>query len=181
VDPDKNGNFEDGVDGFRIDHMMSDLDWKGKITGLFTDLWKPLFDELKGINPGIQIMGEQANWGAEYGLEYYEEGGLDMVFAFSMNMAIKSFDKRQIINKYDSTLLLTPEDKYQVIFIENHDMQRFASAAGNHPGKMKIGAAFNLLLKGVPSIYYGQEIGMTGNIGSFGISDGNHIPIREAF
>lgn len=25
---------------------------------------------------------------------------------------------------------------------------------------MKIGAAFNLLLKGVPSVYYSQEIGM---------------------
>ena len=181
VDPDKDGHFEDGVDGFRIDHMMSDLDWKGKITGLFTDLWKPLFDELRKLNPAVQIMGEQANWGADYGLEYYEEGGLDMVFAFGLNMAIKSFNKRQIINKYDSTLLLTPKDKYQVLFIENHDMQRFASAAGNYPGKMKIGAAFNLLLKGVPSIYYGQEIGMTGNIGSFGTSDGNHIPIREAF
>jgi alpha-amylase len=181
VDPDRDGNFEDGVDGFRIDHMMSDLDWKGKLTGLFSDLWKPLFEELKTVNPAIQIMGEQANWGADWGLEYYEQGGIDLVFAFGLNMAIKSFDKRQIINKYDSTLLFTPENKNQVLFIENHDMQRFASATGNNAGKMKLGAAFSLLLKGVPSIYYGQEIGMTGSVGSFNMSDGNHIPIREAF
>jgi glycosidase len=181
VDPDNDGNFEDGVDGFRIDHMMSDLDWKGKITGLFSALWKPLFDDLRAVNPEIKIMGEQANWGADWGLEYYEQGGIDLVFAFGLNMAIKTFNKHEIINKYDSTLLLTPEGKYQILFIENHDMQRFASATGNNAGKMKLGAAFNLLLKGVPSIYYGQEIGMTGSVGSFNMSDGNHIPIREAF
>jgi len=180
-DPNKDGNFEDGVDGFRIDHMMSDLDWKGKITGLFSALWKPLFDELRAINPEIKILGEQANWGADYGQEYYLQGGIDMVFAFGLNFAIRSFNKSEIINKYDSTLILTPEGKYQILFIENHDMQRFASATGNNPGKMRLGAAFNLMLKGVPSIYYGQEIGMKGNVGSFDQSDGNHIPIREAF
>jgi glycosidase len=181
VDPDKDGNFEDGVDGFRIDHMMSDLDWKGKITGLFSSLWKPLFDELRNINPEIKIMGEQANWGADYGKEYYDQGGIDLVFAFGLNFAIKSFNKREIINKYDSTLMYTPEGKYQILFIENHDMQRFASAADNNAGKLRLGAALMLLLKGVPSIYYGQEIGMKGNVGSFDMSDGNHIPIREAF
>jgi alpha-amylase len=181
VDPNKDGNFEDGVDGFRIDHMMNDLDWKGKITGLFSALWKPLFDELRTINPEIKIMGEQANWGTDYGQEYYDKGGIDLVFAFGLNSAIKSFNKREIINKYDSTLLYTPEGKYQILFIENHDMERFVTATDNNPGKIRIGAAFILLLKGVPSIYYGQEIGMKGKIGSFGISDGNHIPIREAF
>jgi glycosidase len=181
VDPDDNGNFEDGVDGFRLDHMMNDLDLKGNNNGLFSGLWKPLFDELKTVNPDILIMGEQADWGADYGIEYYEQGGLDMVFAFGLNSAVESFDKQQIIHKYDSTLLLTPRDKNQVLFIENHDMQRFASACGNNPAKMRVGAAFNLLLKGVPSVYYGQEIGMTGNKGAFNMSDGNDIPIREAF
>ena len=181
ADPDGNGNFEDGVDGFRIDHMMDDLDGKGKITNLFSGFWKPLFNELKVINPELKIIAEQAGWGKDYGLEYFEQGGADMVFAFGLNMAIKSFNKRQIIDKYDSTLLYTPMNKNQVLFIENHDMQRFSSATGNDAGKMRLGAAFNLLLKGVPSIYYGQEIGMTGIQGSFGRGDGNDIPVREAF
>jgi len=180
VDPNRDGNFTDGVDGFRIDHMMDDLDQKGKITGLLTGFWKPLFSELNAINPDIQIIGEQGDWGS-YGREYFEQGDLDMIFAFQSNKAIKSFDKQQIINKYDSTLKATPENKSQVIFIENHDMDRFASVSDHNMGKMKIGAAFNLLLKGVPSIYYGQEIGMSGNKGSFGGSDGNDIPVREAF
>src|SRR5262249_6218207 len=35
ADPNRDGNFEDGIDGIRIDHMMDDLDNKGKLTNLF--------------------------------------------------------------------------------------------------------------------------------------------------
>jgi alpha-amylase len=142
VDPNKDGNFEDGVDGFRIDHMMNDLDWKGKITGLFSALWKPLFDELRTINPEIKIMGEQANWGTDYGQEYYDKGGIDLVFAFGLNSAIKSFNKREIINKYDSTLLYTPEGKYQILFIENSNDHLITFLRWNE--SQKILAALNL-------------------------------------
>jgi len=38
-----------------------------------------------------------------------------------------------------------------------------------------------LLLGGIPSIYYGQEIGMQGKAYSFGNTDGNDIGRREAF
>jgi len=31
VDPNKDGKFDDGVDGFRLDHMMDDLDFKGRL------------------------------------------------------------------------------------------------------------------------------------------------------
>ena len=41
--------------------------------------------------------------------------------------------------------------------------------------------ALNLLLGGIPSIYYGQELGMTGTSGKFGGTDANEIPDREAF
>ena len=38
-----------------------------------------------------------------------------------------------------------------------------------------------LLIGGVPSIYYGQEIGMMGKNGNWGGTDGNDIPRRTAF
>jgi glycosidase len=46
-----------------------------------------------------------------------------------------------------------------------------------------VGAAFNLLIGGIPSVYYGQELGMFGKSGNhrFGTTDGNDIPMREAF
>jgi len=181
IDPDGNGNFDDGVDGFRIDHIMDDLDWKGKITNLLGNFWKPLFDELREINSDVTIIGEQAEWG--YGREYFNKGDMDLLFAFPLRSAIASFDKERIISTADSTYMATPEDKTQLIFIENHDMMRFATVVESHIDKLKIGAVFNILLKGVPSIYYGQEIGMTGTngFGKYGITDGNDIPVRESF
>jgi glycosidase len=182
VDPNNDGNFDDGVDGFRLDHMMDDLDGKGKLVNLFADFWSPLLIKLKNINPKLKIIAEQANW-SSYGHEYFEKGRVDRVFAFNLQKAIASFDKNKIINEADSTLNLTPKGSQQVVFLENHDMVRFASAVGKDPGKLKVGAAVNLLLSELPSVYYGQELGMTGSGGfsKFGITDGNDIPQREAF
>ncbi len=181
LDPNQDGNFEDGVDGYRIDHMMDDLDWKnGLIPNMFTQYWRPLFEELKALNPKVRIMGEQAEWD-DYGEDYFLKAGLDWVFAFGAKSGINNFDKEEILSRYDSAFAITPKEKNQVIFIENHDVTRFATKVDNHLQKMKVGAAFNLLLKGIPSIYYGQEIGMKGLNNQYPNIDGNHIPLREAF
>jgi len=181
VDPDEDGNFNDGIDGFRLDHIMDDLDWKGKITGLLENFWKPLFVRLREINPDIVFIGEQADWG--YGEDYYIKGDLNCLFAFPLSQSIRKFDAEDIKNKIDTTCLVTPINKYQLIFTENHDMPRVATALERDVPKMKIAATLNLLLKGVPVIYYGQEIGMTGanGFGKYGSTDGNDIPVREAF
>jgi glycosidase/glycogen debranching enzyme len=179
LDPNKDGRFDDGVDGFRIDHIMDDLDLAGKLTNLYAGFWKPLFDELRSVNPKIRIIGEQANWGS-YGSEIFQKADLDYLFAFQNAMAISTLDKTQIISRIDSTNQLTPVSKDQLIFIENHDLDRFASRMGGSLAKEKTGAAFNILLKGIPLIYYGQELGMKG-VKYEGNSDGNDIPRREAF
>lgn len=182
VDPNNDGKFDDGVDGFRLDHMMDDLDFKGRLTNLFAKFWSPLVKKLKQINPQLCIMAEQAVW-ASFGSEYFQKGNVDRVFAFRLREAIASFDKNMIASIADSTFNLTPPEKQQIVFIENHDMQRFASAVDQDLAKEKIGAALNLLIGGVPSIYYGQELGMFGKNGfaKFGMTDANDIPIREAF
>ncbi len=181
VDPNNDGDFEDGIDGFRIDHIMDDLDWKGKLTELLSNFWKPLFAELRAINPDIIIIGEQAEWG--YGEEYFIKADLNAVFAFPLSQAIRKFDSKKIQQQWLKTSQITPGDKYQFIFIENHDMPRIASVLDRNLSKLKVCAALNLLLKGVPIIYYGQEIGMAGanGLGKFGATDGNDIPVREAF
>jgi glycosidase len=182
VDPDHDGKFDDGVDGFRLDHMMDDLDNKGRLTNLFGLFWTPLLDSLRKINPQLKIVAEQANW-ASYGLDYFSKGDVDRVFAFGLQYAISTFDKKKITAMADTILGLTPTNKQQVVFIENHDMKRFASSVHKNTAKEKVGAAFNLLIGGLPSIYYGQEIGMfgSGGFGRFNNSDGNDIPQREAF
>lgn len=181
VDPNHDGNFDDGVDGFRIDHMMDNLDWKGKITGMLSKFWRPLIHQLHEINPKVVIIGEQAAWG--YGKGYFSKSNLTAVFAFPLSRAIRKFDPVDIANKIDTTNMITPKNKYQLIFIENHDMPRIASVYKGNISKLKIAATLNLLLKGVPDIYYGQELGMKGvnGFGKYGTTDGNDIPAREAF
>jgi alpha-amylase len=179
IDPNHNGRFEDGVDGFRIDHMMDDLDNKGKVTNLLQGFWRPLFARLRLANPKIKIIAEQADWG--YGLDQLTKGDADGAFAFPIHQALLSFDKKKIVDAIKQTEQVTPAGKEQLIFIENHDTIRFASAVQNNPAKEKIGAALNVLLHGTPDIYYGQEIGMRGIQSTTYGSDANDIPVREAF
>ena len=179
LDPNKDGKFDDGADGFRLDHAMDNLDNKPALTNLFATFWKPLLTDLKKINPNIKVVAEQADW-KDYGFDYFENAGVDRMFGFSLQQAILSFDKQQLINKADTTLRLCPKGKEQIVFLENHDIDRFASLEKNIQ-KQKVAAALMLLIGGVPSIYYGQEIGMQGKNASFGNTDGNSILVREAF
>ncbi len=182
VDPNNDGKFDDGVDGFRLDHMMDTLDNKPQLAGLFADFWSPLFARLKQVNPDLKFTAEQANW-FSYGFDYFTNGNVDRVFDFGLQMAISSFDKNKIASTAETSLNKTPNDKAQVIFIENHDMKRFASTVNKNINKEKVGAALMLLIGGIPSIYYGQELGMfgSGGFGKFNNTDANDIPQREAF
>ncbi len=179
VDPNADGKFDDGVDGFRLDHAMDHLDGKPALTNLFAEFWKPLLAHVKQMNPAIKNVAEQADW-RDFGYAYINNAGVDRVFGFGLQQAILSFDKQALINKADTILAQCPAGNDQIIFIENHDMDRFASIEPNKD-KQKIAASLMFLMGGIPSIYYGQEIGMQGKIGNWGNTDGNDIPRRAAF
>ena len=53
-----------------------------------------------------------------------------------------------------------PPAKHTFTILENHDVSRFSSTVGEVPGKERVGAALLFTLPGVPTLYYGQEIGM---------------------
>jgi alpha-amylase len=182
ADPNGDGKFDDGVDGFRLDHTMDDLDNNPRLTELFTHFWAPLIAKLKSVNPRLTFVAEQANWGS-FGFDYFSQATVDRVFAFRLAFAIASFKKAELQKAADTTLGMLPPGKEQVVFIENHDVDRFASRVAKDPGKERIAAVLNLLLGGIPSIYYGQELGMfgAGGFNKFGNTDANDIPRREAF
>jgi glycosidase len=186
ADPHGDGSGRDGVDGFRIDHMMDDLDHEGLDTHLFADFWAPIFRALKARRPGLGILAEQADWG--YGTKWLTDGHVDMVFAFPLRGALVSLDKQQIVDALRATDAATPPGKRQVVFLENHDLDRYMSEQHDDPARARAGAAIALLLKGDALIYYGQELGMRGvqpkNVGKAGgipLTDGVGIPSREAF
>lgn len=180
ADPHGDGSGRDGVDGFRIDHMMDDLDDKGRDRNLFADFWTPLFRALKARRPPLRILAEQAGWG--YGGEWLTRGHADLVFAFPLRGALVQLDKHAIVKALRATAAATPAGKDQVILLENHDIDRFMSLVDGNPAKARAGAAIALMLKGEPLIYYGQELGMRGRpLKNVPVSDAVQIPMREAF
>jgi glycosidase len=50
-----------------------------------------------------------------------------------------------------------------VIFADNHDLTRFYTSIGEDLNKFKMAVAFLLTTRGIPVLYYGTEILMTGN------------------
>jgi glycosidase len=57
---------------------------------------------------------------------------------------------------------LYPRPDELVTFFGNHDVPRFASAEGSSAAKLKLAFGLTLTLRGIPQLYYGDEIGMPG-------------------
>ncbi len=171
---------DQGVDGFRIDHMMDDLDWKGASKDIYKGLWSPIEDELKRDYPGMFFVGEQADWDSVRSVtEIFEKTPTDAVFNFRLRNNLLSFKKGLIEKCIDEYRYLAPNGRIQLNFLENHDMMRFASEEKD-PIKQRMAATMLFALRGIPSIYYGQELGMLGRQGRWG-TDGNDIPVRLAY
>jgi glycosidase len=179
VDPNSDGDFSDGVDGFRLDHMMDDLDNKHILTNLFDDFWKPVFAKLRATNPRLHLIAEQWDWGD--GADFLRRGGVDAAFAFPLVTAIRSFDKAKIVAAINQVQHAKPRGRQELVFVENHDMQRVASDPGITPEKLRTAATLVTMLKGTPLIYYGQELGMRGTPRPEYKSDEKDIGDREAF
>ena len=57
---------------------------------------------------------------------------------------------------------LYPHPDFLVPFFANHDVPRFASVPGSSIAKLKLAFALTLTLRGIPELYYGDEIAMPG-------------------
>ncbi|AIE84148.1 alpha-amylase family glycosyl hydrolase [Fimbriimonas ginsengisoli] len=172
------GKKSDGVDGFRIDHMMDDLDLQGVKKGMLANFWTPIETEIRRMKPGTFFLGEQSDW--KTGKDLFDQGAVDAVYAMPLMGAVSTRDRTKIENAIQEELGTTPPGKTQLLFIENHDVERWATREKQNPALLRQGAVFNLTLKGTPLVYYGQELGMTGTPGKWG-NDGNDIPMRRAY
>jgi glycosidase len=92
--------------------------------------------------------------------------GLTTVFDFPLYFAIRDvllYDAPvgRIANilRQDS---LYPHPELLVPFFANHDVPRLASADGSSPEKRKLSFGLLLTLRGIPELYYGDELGMSG-------------------
>ncbi|MDP4240391.1 MAG: glycoside hydrolase family 13 protein [Bacteroidota bacterium] len=62
-----------------------------------------------------------------------------------------------------------------LVFVENHDTQRFNNLIKGDLDKFKLAMSYLMTTRGIPQIYYGSEIGMTGN------KDKNDGDVRRDF
>ncbi len=153
-----------GLDGFRLDTFPYSS----------RKFWSYWHRELFRIYPKVNTIGEVNN--EDPTIDSFFEGGrkewdgiddgLSTMFDFPVEAAIrdvlvrnKPADTLRKVMRFDD-LYLRPDDL--VTFIGNHDTKRFLGEEGATTEKLK--AAFGLLmtLRGIPQIYYGDEIGMTG-------------------
>jgi len=92
--------------------------------------------------------------------------GLNTLFDYPMFFALRDVLLRDApagriadVLRHDS-LYVHPDAL--VTFFANHDVPRFASAEGSTLAKQKLAFGLGLTLRGIPEIYYGDEIGMPG-------------------
>ncbi|MBV8866190.1 MAG: cyclomaltodextrinase N-terminal domain-containing protein [Acidobacteriaceae bacterium] len=94
------------------------------------------------------------------------ESGIGSVFDFPSYFKMREvFAKGGEIERLSRTLAqdpLYPDPAGLVTFFGNHDIPRFMSESGATPERLKLAFTLLLTMRGIPCIYYGDEIGMQG-------------------
>lgn len=127
--------------------------------------WKAFKNKLTEIDPGFKTIGEY------FGADIYNDGGqlkngqmdslLDFTYKYNakdfvnggLEGASKYLDGRA--SKIDNTSLMGQ-------FLSSHDEDGFLKTVGDDLGKQKVAASLQITDKGMPVIYYGEELGMSG-------------------
>jgi glycosidase len=166
---------EFGVDGWRIDtYAYNDLAFMNRCN-------KALLNEY----PKLSMFGETWVHGVP-NQSYFCENNYNIPFKsnlqattdfqclfYGIQPAInENFGWTEGVNKLYTTAaqdFVYKNPMREVIFLDNHDLNRFYSVVGEDTTKYKMGLAWLLTFRGIPQLYYGDEILMTG----FTNPDGN--------
>ena len=153
-----------GLDGYRLDTFPY----------VPRTFWAQWHAELRRIYPRLSTIGEVFH--PDPTVTSFFVGGrrgwdgidtqLTTVFDYPMYFVLREVllgdapaSRLADILRQDS---LYPHPEFLVPFFGNHDVPRFAGVAGATPAKLKLAYGLTLMLRGVPQLYYGDEIGMTG-------------------
>ncbi|GBF10617.1 alpha-glycosidase [Tepidibacillus sp. HK-1] len=147
---------EAGIDGWRLD-VANEVDH---------DFWRVFRKVVREANPEALIIGEIWHDSAPW----LEGDQYDSVMNYLFREAIFDFFARRNIGV--STLdarLAKARMKYRdqanyAMFnlIDSHDTERFLTSVGEKEELLRLAALFQMTYIGMPMVYYGTEIGMTG-------------------
>jgi glycosidase len=153
-----------GLDGFRLDTFPY----------VPRKFWSEWHTRLHQIYPYMTTVGEvfhpdpSVTSFFEGGQKRFDriDSGVNTLFDFPMYFTLRDVLLRNEpagriadVLRRDS-LYVHPD--VLVTFLANHDVPRFASAEGSSPAKLKLAFGLTLTLRGIPELYYGDEIGMAG-------------------
>ena len=155
-----------GVDGFRLDAVRyvveGDQLADSKANHAFLEEWGNYY---RSINPQAFSVGEA--WTDNANVKKYTDTNteLDSAFNFDMSDAISTLNQGNTTTfrfVLQTTIRDFPEQD-NANFLTNHDMPRVMSVLGiDKEQKARLAAGILLTLPGIPFIYYGEEIGMSG-------------------
>lgn len=155
-----------GVDGFRLDAVRylyeSDTD--------FDDLpethafWRDYSLVTKDARADAFSVGEA--WTSTRGVQpYVEDDGIDVCFEFDLAFAtldaVMSGQAADLAGKMQEVYNSYPHLQFAT-FLTNHDIDRVWNVLDESKARMKNAASIYLTLPGIPFLYYGEEIGMSG-------------------
>ncbi len=155
-----------GVDGFRVDgarHLIEEGENQADTAS--THAWFKQFRPFyKSVNPQAMVVAEV--WTSSFAVVKYIKGDeVDLAFDFDLASAwvsgVMNRDGRKL-RSITTSETSTFENQQVAIFLTNHDINRIMSQLGRDFDKAKAAATLLLTSPGVPFIYYGEEIGMTG-------------------
>ncbi|MEH7436850.1 alpha-glucosidase [Neobacillus drentensis] len=168
--------LEKGVDGFRLD-VINFL----KINDQFVDNpydaskqeQEHVYDKdqegILGIieeiaafvhqYPDKFLVGEVGSEDLDILKQYSGLGKLDVVFNFNIG-SISEFNPEKLYQQLADTEAAYNETQVPTLFFGSHDMSRFISRFGGDEERAKLIATLMLTARGVPFIYFGDEIGM---------------------
>ena len=156
-----------GVDGWRIDtYPYNDLTFMNRCN-------KALMDEY----PHITMFGETWVHGVP-NQSYFAQNNYNIPFKSNLQATCdfqalwgitdamtKDFGWTDGVNNLYTTLaqdFVYKDPTREVIFLDNHDMSRFFSVIDEDVVKYKSAITWLLTCRGIPEMYYGDEIGVTG-------------------
>jgi len=157
---------EMGVDGFRLDAIPYLVEEGGRLSGTpgTHAVLRDYAAYVRQIAPKSFTVGEV--WDSVGAMLPYYPDELDSHFAFELSDAIinavRTGSATKLLDGYLRLQRELPPTRWSP-FLRNHDQTRTMTELGGDVAKGKIAATLLLTLPGFPFVYYGEEIGMTGN------------------
>jgi len=146
----------DTIDYFRVDTVKH----------VETTTWVAFKNALTAIDPGFKLLGEYFGGTVEGDGGMLESGQMDALLDFGFKAQARNFANGSIdaVDAYlqdrESKLSNT---KMMAQFLSSHDEDGFLSHyVDGDKSKLMLAAALQITAKGIPVIYYGEELGRSG-------------------